>query len=324
MEPIMRGAWWLTWAVVAVGGVQSTPQTSWFAPVGSHPIGIDATPVPLNPDDPSQTAIGDFRFAGGLVLTSPGSDELHGLSDLEITGLDHLVAVGDLGVFLDARIVLDRSGRLRDVTDGRISLLTGEDGAPLPDKEHADAEGLAVLPNGDRLVSFERHDRIWLYPSTGGPPWPAPMPDAVFPLNEGMEGLGVDPDEGPDAYLVGGELSGETWTCRLSQPTCWEGRTVEKPDGFGLVAIKHLPGRRTAYLLRAFDPAVGPSVSLQIFDADGMVARMDLAPPLTIDNFEGVGVVPRASGGVRFYLLSDDNASASQRTLLLAFDWQPR
>lgn len=55
-----------------------------------------------------------------------------------------------------------------------------------------------------------------------------------------------------------------------------------------------------------------------------MVARLELAPPLTVDNFEGLAVVPRSGGGVRFYLLSDDNALASQRTMLLAFDWLPR
>jgi hypothetical protein len=49
---------------------------------------------------------------------------------------------------------------------------------------------------------------------------------------------------------------------------------------------------------------------------------MDLARPATVDNFEGLAAVPRADGGFRFYLLSDDNASATQRTLLLAFDWQ--
>jgi hypothetical protein len=26
---------------------------------------------------------------------------------------------------------------------------------------------------------------------------------------------------------------------------------------------------------------------------------------------------------IRFYLISDDNGSATQRTLLLAFDWRP-
>jgi hypothetical protein len=54
-----------------------------------------------------------------------------------------------------------------------------------------------------------------------------------------------------------------------------------------------------------------------------MVARLDMAPPLTQDNFEGLAAVPRPDG-VRFYLLADDNALATQRTLLLAFDWQPR
>jgi hypothetical protein len=51
---------------------------------------------------------------------------------------------------------------------------------------------------------------------------------------------------------------------------------------------------------------------------------MDLAPPLTVDNFEGMTAVIDAAGKTRFYLVSDDNASSSQRTLLLAFDWRPR
>jgi hypothetical protein len=50
---------------------------------------------------------------------------------------------------------------------------------------------------------------------------------------------------------------------------------------------------------------------------------MDMAPPMTVDNFEGLAAVPRTDGSVRFYLLSDDNGLAHQRTLLLAFDWRP-
>jgi hypothetical protein len=41
-----------------------------------------------------------------------------------------------------------------------------------------------------------------------------------------------------------------------------------------------------------------------------------------VDNFEGIAVVPRPTGGIRLYLVSDDNGSAAQRTYLLAFDWQ--
>jgi hypothetical protein len=38
---------------------------------------------------------------------------------------------------------------------------------------------------------------------------------------------------------------------------------------------------------------------------------------------EGIAAVERAGGKIRFYLLADDNFSAQQRTLLMAFDWTP-
>ena len=210
------------------------------------------------------------------------------------------------------------------LTDARLTLLTGEDGKPLSGKADADAEGLALLPGGDRLVSFERRARIWLYPAAGGPPRPVAMPGVSFPLNGGMEALAADPEAGADAYVVGAEVSGDTWTCHLLSTPCVKGPTVDKPEEFGLVAIKRLPGMQTVYLLRAFDAARGNRSSLQIFRSTKMVARMDMAPPMTVDNFEGLAAVPRPDGGVRFYLISDDNGRAPQRTLLLAFDWRPR
>jgi hypothetical protein len=51
---------------------------------------------------------------------------------------------------------------------------------------------------------------------------------------------------------------------------------------------------------------------------------MDLASPMTVDNYEGLAAVPATDGGVRFYLISDDNGRADQRTLLLAFDWRSK
>lgn len=286
-------------------------------------IRVHAVPVPLNPKDPSMDAMGDFRYAGGLALTSSQTDRLHGLSDLEIADGERITAVGDLGILFEARLLLDESGRLTGLTDARLSPLTGTDGKALSDKEDADAEGLALMPHGDRLVSFERHHRIWLYPAGGGPPHPVPSPQVSFPSNGGMEALAPDPDAGDDAYIVGAEVSGETWTCRLSSPACVKGPSVDLPDGFALVAMTRLPGKRTAYLLRAYDPFRGSRVSLRIVGASGESARLDLARPMTVDNFEGVAAVPGKDGGFRFYLISDDNASARQRTLLLAFDWRP-
>jgi hypothetical protein len=306
------------------GGVSTAPQPGSVAPIASGPISIDAVPVPLNPQNPSQTTIGDFLYAGGLVLTSRQPDQLHRLSDLEVTGTDSLTAVGDMGSFLDARLVLDTAGRLVGLADARLTPLTGEDGKPLSDKEDADAEGLAVLPNGDRLVSFERRDRIWMYPAAGGPPRPVPAPEIAFPPNGGMEALAADPEAGADAYVVGAEVSGQTWTCHLLSKPCIGGPSVDKPEEFGLVAIKRLPQKQTAYLLRAFDQARGIRISLQILRSGTVVARLDLTPPMTVDNYEGLAAVPGIDGGVRFYLISDDNDHTDQRTLLLAFDWRPR
>jgi hypothetical protein len=282
---------------------------------------VESTPVPLNPQDASQVRSGRFTYAGGIALRSESS-LLHGLSDLEVSGADRLIAIGDFGSLFEARLLFDSDGRLTGMTDGRLAPLLGPDGNPVPDKTEGDAEGMALLPSGDRLVSFERLHRVWLYPADGGPPRSAPTPDVRLPDNAGLEAVAADPEAGPDAYIVGAESSGETWLCRLSTG-CRPGPRVDKEKEFGLVAMRRLPGGRTVYLLRAFDATRGTRISLQVFESERMIDRLDLARPQTVDNFEGVAAVLREDESVRFYLLSDDNASSSQRTLLLAFEWRP-
>jgi hypothetical protein len=303
----------------AITAVCAVPR---LAPPRLGPVAVDSVAVPLNPKDPSATTIGGFHYAGGVQLISRQTNQLHEMSDLVVTGDGTLIAVSDEGLFLEARIVLDEKGRLVSMTDAVLSRLTGEDGKPLVDSALTDAEGVAQLPSGDRLVSFERRSRVWLYPKNGGPPRAVPSPEMNFPWNASFEALSTDPDAGEDAYVVGAEESGETWNCRVTAP-CIKGPTVEKPSEFGLVAMERLAGGRTAYLLRAYDPVRGSRITLKILQGATEIARMDLALPMTVDNFEGVTSVPGAGGRRRFYLISDDNARASQRTLLLAFDWQP-
>jgi hypothetical protein len=294
------------------------------APVPADPgITVKAEALPLNPANPAQDSVGAFVYAGGLKLTSAQTSRLHGLSDLDVLPHGRLISVGDEGDLLKAKLVLDAAGRLTGVSDARLTALTGLDGQPLQGKDNRDSEGQALLANGDLLISFERHDRIWLYPANGGPPHAVPSPAVKFPFNEGMEALAPDPDRGPDAYFAGGETTGRTWTCTLTAP-CVDGPNVPLGLGFGLVAARRLPEGRTAWLLRAFNLVTQSVIDLRITDAAGRtVDQMELRKPLTVDNFEGLGVVPAADGSIRFYLISDDNFSSSQRTLLLAFDWKP-
>lgn len=298
-------------------------------------IEVVSTPVPLNPDDPAQTHIGDFYYAGGVALSSSTSGRLHGLSSLTILPDGRILSVSDDGDLFEARLKLDEQDRLVGLSDGKLEPLTGLDGKPIPRalsdalKADSDAEGMAVLANGDRLVSFERNHRIWLYPAAGGPPRPAPSPQTIFPTNEGMEALAAYPAAGPDAYLVGGE-EGEVWLCRLS--TACEAAPPQTPGdpAFGLVAFTAFDGKAVAMLQRAWDKERGNRLIVTILGDPlsrgrfpPVLGRFTLQAPLTRDNFEGMAVVRNRAGGARLYLISDDNFSDRQRTLLLAFDWRP-
>ena len=315
-------AWLPALVILGLAGCAQPPASPTGPIGGGSAITLSAAAVPLNAADPTQVRIGDFSYAGGLHLTSKDTTQLHGLSDLRVQADGRLFSESDEGGFFSARLNLDGAGRLAGLRDGELIALVGPDGKVLPSKQEADAEGLAILPNGDRLISFERHHRILLYPAKGGPPHEVPSPNANFPNNGGMEGLAADPAKGSDAYMVGGEVSGETWNCTLAKG-CEAGRTIPKPYDFNLVALAPLPQGRLAYLLRAWDPVRGSRISLVISDASGRIMdQLDLQSPLTVDNFEGVAAVPRTANDIRFYLISDDNFEPSQRTLLVAFDWK--
>ena len=292
-------------------------------------ISIDAEAVPLDAGDPARTTVGEFSYAGGLILTSKQTSRLHGLSDLKVTPDGRIVAIGDQSDLFEARLVLDAQGRLAGVRDGRLSALKDVTGVDLfaGGQEEYDSEGLAELDAG-RVVSFEQHDRVLLFPRGGGLPRPAPAPPGPIKHNKGMEAAAAAPDIAPDAYRVGIEGTGELFVCRLSASCVADGAVDLK--GSELVAMDNLPGGGRVYLFRSFSALRGNVVRLSLTDARGRaVAEAELARPLTVDNLEGVAAVPN-QGGVRLYLISDDNFGmyegkpTGQKTLLLAFDWTPK
>lgn len=228
-----------------------------------------------------------------------------------------------------ARIVLDGAGRLVGLSHATLEKLTGMDGRPLYRKHEADAEGVMLWPDADLSVSFERQHRIWTYPAKGGPPRSLPIPRVYMPSNEGMEGLALAPSKGADAYWVGVE-GGSIWLCYVSSGCLqWSG-LMSPPPGYRLTALFETPTGDLAVLHHNYDPLTHQSrVLLSILklpanrrDIAPIRAQLRLEPPLTVDNFEGVAAVPAPRGGMRFYLIVDDNFSKKdQRTLLLAFDW---
>jgi len=289
-------------------------------------IRIVATPLPLNPKNPAQDRIGDFVFAGAVQLTSPDTTLLGGLSDLKVAADGSLVAETDEGALLRAQIVLDDKGRLIGLDHARISLLKGLNGQPLPGKAEADAEGVAAWPNGDLMISFERDDRIWVYPADGGAPRPAPKPPVPIPPNMGMEGLALAPREGADAYWVGLE-GGSLWLCHLATKCGRAPGQFPPPSSYRLPALFEMANGDLVVEHHHWDPIGGTHLVISVIDnpathaKPAVKASLKLDQGMTVDNIEGVAVAPRPGGVQRFYLISDDNFASNQRTLLMAFDW---
>tara|TARA_R110002124_G_scaffold21445_3_gene82346 strand:- start:2448 stop:3425 length:978 start_codon:yes stop_codon:yes gene_type:complete len=287
---------------------------------GWTPIAARIRPVGLGLLPGAQLSPG-VRFAGGIDVISPETTPLHGLSDLKILDGD-LISVSDSGDLARARLRLDRHGRLTGLDQPRVRRLTLTDGSPITEKVDGDAEGLVITASGDLLISFERDHRIWNYGPVARPgsrPVAVAAPDFAFPGNDGMEGLSA----GPDGWRAAGE-SGGVWDC--SPAGC---HTVVAPpeplladSDYRITGLDRDPAGDGWFVVqRRFQAPADVRARVRHMAGDGSLGPVliELKHPGTVDNFEGIAAVATPTG-TRLYLLSDDNFSETQRTLLLAFD----
>jgi hypothetical protein len=296
-------------------------------------VAVRSTPVALDPRDPSVLRVGRLEYRGGLHLTSDDK-RFGGLSALSISGDgSRVTAVTDQGGWMTASVAYDERGWLKELTDVRMGLLHAPSGRPLAGKEHQDAESLARLPDGSMIVGFERAHRLWKYPAGPDPldgnPVPMRVPNNLYkaPLNGGIEALGSLWDGRLFALTeywinkdaVRGWLGGGAGWWEIG----YRFQGAYRPSDAGV-----MPNDDLAVLERAYNPnrgIIGIRVS-QVKTEDlrkgsklsGEVLA-DLKPPLTLDNFEGITCRADDKGRSLFYLVSDNNFSAEQRTLLLLF-----
>lgn len=264
----------------------------------------------------------EVRFAGGVQLVLEADSPLHSLSDLKLIDEDDFVSVTDAGDLVRGRLRLDRAGRLTGVDALRWRRLTLPDGTPIVDKADGDAEGLFLDADGGLGVSFERRHRLWSYDPPGAiaaRPTPLASPEVDFPLNDGMEGISA----APGGWRVSGE-SGGVWDCAARGCRVVVAPPAEPiPDSdYRITGMDRDPDGDGFWVVeRRFRPPVDVRGRIRRMAADGTLGPVlvELSLPSTVDNFEGIAAVERGDG-VRLYILSDDNGSERQRTLLLAFD----
>jgi len=292
--------------------------------------------VPLDPEDASVTTVGRLRYRGGLSL-SASDDRFGGLSALHVsedgTGL---IALSDKGHWLRARLLYGPDGGPAGLEDAEMGELPGLGGKKLRRRER-DAESLAVLPDGSIVVAFERIHRLWRYPAgetafAASPLLVKPLPGLTqAPANDGIEALTVL----ADGRLLA--ITEEMWR-GAGRTRGWVGgeggwRPLSYPlvGDFRPTGAATLPSGDVVVLERSFSPLRGPATRLRLLPGDAIAPGRRLtgtelgrlAPPLTVDNFEGIAIRQRADGTIWIYLLSDDNFNFLQRTLLLVFELLP-
>jgi hypothetical protein len=310
-------------------------------------IEIAAKPVLLDPQAPDKTMVGRLEFLAGFKLDSDaaGWGSLSGMV-LAPDGAA-LLAVSDRGDWVRIGLRHDHRGRLVGIGAGDIAPLLDEMGKPLGGKWWSDAEGLARDIDGSLLVAFERRHRLWRYRSAsengpgafGAAAEPVPPPAGLndLPRNGGVEAVTV---LGPERILLlsesgedpAGDLRGWIGGPEGSEDRGWATLGLSPTDGFKPTGLAVLPNGDVLLLERRFTVIGGPAARLSILSAAEIrpgarlagreIARLML--PLTVDNFEALAVRPAPDGdGTLVYLLSDDNGSLLQRTLLLQFRLRP-
>lgn len=320
---------WLSAAALWLAGCSATPQRTAIAPADL----LASTP--------------NIDWCGTLALPSKWQDgtPVGGLSDLGWDADESMLfLISDRGWLHRARLIFSGSGELRDYEPLDTYPLRDEDGAIL-ESASSDAEALTlehandgVRGNTQLVIGFEggategasseskESDARWqrFLPSglaSEAAHRPAGLAD-VKP-NGGLESIAALPDRG----LIGGvEAPPDGWPDKMTRLfTLDSEREWRYPlaanANSSLTSLENLDGDLLA-LERAYTPPASVVIRLRRIhlDDDGSVevselARLSNSEGWSVDNFEGLTRIDDH----RYLMVSDDNFSLMQRTLLTCF-----
>jgi hypothetical protein len=306
------------------------------APEAPVRIEVRARPIAaFDPRDPSRHRFGQLEFRGGLELTSPYK-EFGGISGIRVRPDGaRFLALTDQGRWLRGRITYQGS-RPTGIADAEMAPILGLDGKPLAARRWYDTEALAE-DGGIAYVGIERVHQVVRFDfargglTARGAPIPLPPAARKLPSNGSIEALEFIPkglplagtlialserglDENGDilGFLIGGPSPGTF--------------SVKRSDEFEISDCA-LVGNDLLILERRYSIMRGVAMRIRriplatirpgtLVDGPALIFA-DLG--YQIDNMEGLSVHRTANGDAVLTLVSDDNFSAIQRTILLQF-----
>nr|WP_281373791.1 esterase-like activity of phytase family protein [Parvularcula dongshanensis] len=258
-----------------------------------------------------------------------GSAPFGGYSDilLDAEGGSAL-AISDTGHVLPLALTFDAEGDVTAATASRWHPMIDAQGRTL-DKQTGDAEGLAPVADG-YVVTFEGEDR--LVPMTakgrlGAAQAPAEEDEDVLGANSGFEGLARLRD-GSLIAISEGKRDGLAIVRSGRQDeafSAWRRSAYRPAEDFAVTAVRQDAASGDLFVLeRAWSPWRGARARLVRVPEDRIGDAVVEGEALGrlgflegIDNMEGMDLAPAPDGSLRLYLLSDDNVSPVQRTVLM-------
>jgi hypothetical protein len=288
---------------------------------------IAALPLALDPADLAHVTLGRLRYLQGWVLTSNDA-QFGGLSSLSVKGT-HILSLSDTGWLFSFERNGSRFTGLKGVP------LRDRDGRVAEDKIQRDTESMALSPDGRQMwVGLEEQNAIWRYGDPAGPAeaqiapkamrtWPPGTgPETLVRLRDGRFITISEDADGPD-----GARDALLFDRDPTDPAARVTRFGYRPPrGFCATDAAELPDGRLLVLNRRFTVLDGFAAAVTIIDpvaiAPGAVLVGEeiarLAPPLSVDNMEGLSIT-REGGRTIVWIVSDDNFSPLERTLLMKF-----
>lgn len=305
-------------------------------------IEVNARQIPnFEPRDRSRTRFGSLQYRSGLVLTSP-SRGFGGLSGLRLDAKgERFLAVSDQGGWFTGSIRY-AGGKMVALDDVEAAPMLNAEGRPITEKRlWYDTESLAR--DGNLVyVGLERVNQIMRFDfSKGGTRARGevlPTPPAVrkLPTNKGLEALvfvpkgkdqnmplagtliafserGLDADGNLVAFLIGGPTPGEF--------------RVRRTDKFDISDAALLPSGELVILERKFSWFTGINIRIRAIPLKSIAPNALVDGPALfnadlgheVDNMEGIDAHVTSEGETVLTMVSDDNFSMLQRTLLLQF-----
>jgi hypothetical protein len=300
-------------------------------------VEVKARPIEsFDPRDPTHIRYGALEFRSGLILTSSfrGFGGLSGLR-LDKKG-EQFVAISDKGNWFTGRIAY-RGKRLAGLADVKSAPMLDSEGKKITARGWFDSESLA-LDGSLVYVGLERVNQILRFDfSKGGirsrgDVVPVPPEIGRLPFNKGLETLvfvskgqplagtliaiserGLDPSGNILGFLLGGPSPGQF--------------TVKRADNFDISDAVLLPSGDLLLLERKFSLLEGVGIRIRRVPFQSIVPDAVIDGPsifdvdlgYEIDNMEGIDVHVTEDGDTVLTMVSDDNFSMIQRTLLLQF-----